>query len=301
VAERKTNGFRKTLLGAALGAVLLSPAAAFAGDAPAMWRLKDADSEVYLFGTFHVLPASVQWTTPAFDAAMQETETTITEADVTSPEAQAAMLGLVQKYGLNPHGVTLSSTLGPERAAEVERIAGSLGVPMATLEPFRPWLALISLGSVAMQSSGFDPASGVERVVIARAASQSDRIEYFETAEEQIKILASLDDEEMLANFDVTVEQFDDFKALTEGMLASWKAGDLDALEADILAPLRDTSPAAFRDLIVARNKNWVAKIAAIMEGEGDYFIAVGAGHLVGEDSVVDLLGERGFAVERVQ
>ena len=133
VTERKTNGFRKTLLGAALVATFLSPAAAFAGDAPAMWRLKDADSEVYLFGTFHVLPASVQWTTPAFDAAMQETETTITEADVTSPEAQAAMLGLVQKYGLNPQGVTLSSMLGPERAAEIERIAGSLGVPMATL------------------------------------------------------------------------------------------------------------------------------------------------------------------------
>ena len=301
VSGRKTGDFRKRLTSAALGAALLAPAAAFAGDAPAMWRLKDADSEIYLFGTFHVLPANVQWATPAFDAAMEETETTITEADVTSPEAQAAMLGLVQKYGLNPQGVTLSSTLGPERAAEIERIAASLGVPMATLEPFRPWLALISLASMAMQSAGFDPASGVESVVIKQAAAQSDKIEYFETAEEQIKILAGLDDEEMLANFDVTIEQFDDFKALTEGMLASWKTGDLGALEADILAPLRDTSPAAFRDLIVARNESWVAKIADIMEGEGDYFIAVGAGHLIGEDSVVDLLGERGFPVERVQ
>ncbi|MEQ8935476.1 MAG: TraB/GumN family protein, partial [Amphiplicatus sp.] len=299
--ERKAHGFRKTLVSAALGAAVLVPAAAFAGDAPAMWRLKDADSEIYLFGTFHVFPANVPWTTSAFDKAMEETETTITEADVTSPEAQAAMFGLVQKYGLNPQGVTLSSTLGPDRAAEIERIAGSLGVPMATLEPYRPWLALVSLASMAMQSAGFDPASGVERVVIAKATSQGDEIEYFETAEEQIKILAGLDDEEMLANFDVTIEQFDDFKALTEGMLASWKAGDLKALEADILAPLRDSSPAAFRDLIVARNESWVSKIAAIMEGEGDYFIAVGAGHLIGEDSVVDLLGERGFAVERVQ
>ncbi len=295
------KGFRKSLLCAAFGAVLLAPAAASAGDAPAMWRLKDADSEIYLFGTFHVLPASVQWTTPEFDAAMEATETTITEADVTSPQAQAAMMGLVQKYGMNPPGVTLSSTLGPERAAQIERIASSLGVPMTMLEPFRPWLALISLATTAMQSAGFDPASGVERVVIARAGTQGDAIEYLETAEEQIKILAGLDDEEMLANFDVTVEQFEDFKALTDRMLQAWRSGDLEALDADILAPLRETSPAAFRDLIVARNESWTAKIAGIMAGEGDYFIAVGAGHLVGEDSVVDLLGERGFKVDRVQ
>ena len=278
-----------------------APAQAADPSAPAMWRLKDSNSEVYLFGTFHVLPPSIEWTTPAFDGAMKAAETTMTEADVTSPAAQAEIGALVQQYGLNPQGVTLSSVLGPERSAELAEIAGALGVPPAALEPYRPWLALISLAAVAMQQAGFQQGSGVETVVLAQAAAEKDAIAYLETASEQIQVLAGLDEEEMLANFDVSLDQFREFKALTTRMLEAWRTGDVADLEALLVEELRSTSPKAFDDLIVRRNRNWVVKIDEIMKGEGDYFIAVGAGHLVGEDSVVDLLQERGYKVERIQ
>ncbi|MEE2692525.1 MAG: TraB/GumN family protein [Pseudomonadota bacterium] len=302
--KSRITGAARALIGAAaLGAALFPFACAAQSSAgsPALWRVADADSELYLFGTFHLLPSRLQWETSAFDSAMRETETTIVEADVSSPEAQAAMLGLVQRYGLNPKGVTLSSTLGPKRAAELKRVAANLNVPMATLEPLRPWLALVTLAGVAMQVEGFDPSHGVETVVLARAGEEGDALAYFETAEEQVKILADLDDGEMLANFDITIEEFDDFKATTERILEAWRVGDVETLDAEILAPLRDASPKAFHALIVARNENWAKKIADLMSGEGDYFIAVGAGHLIGDDSVIDLLTEQGFTVERVQ
>lgn len=293
--------FAKVLTGAAALALAVFSAPAHADGGPAMWRLADEDSEVFLFGTFHVLPPNVEWKTPAFEAAMRATGVTVTEADVTSPAAAAAMAGLIGKYGVNPPGTTLSGTLGPARAAELERVASSLGVPMAMLETFRPWLALVSLAAIAMQQAGFDAASGVEAVVLARAAEEGDRIEYFETAEDQIRILAGLDDEQMLANFDVTIAQFDDISSLTTRMLNAWRNGDVEGLEADILAPLRKQSPAAFRALIVERNEDWAERIGEIMAGDGGYFIAVGAGHLIGADSVIDMLRARGFTVERVQ
>lgn len=291
----------KTLTGVAALALAAFSSPAQADGAPAMWRLADENSEVFLFGTFHVLPAAIEWTTPAFEAAMQATGVTITEADVTSPAASAAMVSLIGKYGMNPPGMTLSGTLGPARAAELERVASSLGVPMSMLEGFRPWLALVSLAAIAMQKAGFDAASGVEAVVLARAAEEGDRIKYFETVDDQIRILASLDDAQMLANFDVTIAQFDDISGLTTRMLNAWRNGDVKGLEADILAPLRAQSPEAFRALIIDRNEAWAKRIDEIMAGEGGYFIAVGAGHLVGADSVLDMLRARGFAVERVQ
>lgn len=272
-----------------------------AGAGPAMWVVSDEDSTIYLFGTFHILPSSMRWTTPAFDAAMEETPVTMTEVDTNSPEAQAKMAALVEELGLNPPGVTLSATLGPERAARFAEIAAKYGASMASLEPLKPWLAMISLSVVIMQKEGFAVESGAETTILARAASEGDRIAHLESAEFQIRALAGLDERELLADFDSSLEQLAEFDEYADQVLAAWKSGDVATLERETLAPMRETAPGAFRTLITERNANWVREIDALMAGSEDYFIAVGAGHLAGEGSVVDMLEEKGLAVRRVQ
>ncbi|MEL6789094.1 MAG: TraB/GumN family protein [Pseudomonadota bacterium] len=271
------------------------------GEGPAMWRMADADSEIYLFGTFHLLPAGLQWTTPTFDAAMLETEITFTEADNESPEAVQAIQSAVQRLGLNPPGVTLSSTLGPERAAEFAAVAQQYGVPAAQLEPLRPWLAILSLTQVAFQQAGYDPQAGAETTILARANSEMDTLGHFETAVSQIEALASLDMIGEFANTDESLDQLTDFGGFAEQMLAIWQTGDVDRLDAELVGSVRDSSEEAFDIIFKNRNANWVEQIEVMMAGEGDYFLAVGAGHLVGKDSVVDMLRSRGYTVTRVQ
>ncbi len=268
---------------------------------PAMWRLADDDSEIFLFGTFHILPADVGWTTAAFDKAMAATSTTITEVDTKSPAAQAKLTALVQELGLNPAGVTLTSTLGPDRAARFARLAGQYGLPMQSLEPLKPWLAMITLSVGVMQKEGFEAASGAEETILARASREGDKVAHLESAEYQIRALASLDEAEILADFDASLEQFAEFKAYSQRVLGAWQTGDVASLERETLAPMRDSAPGAFEILITARNRNWADEIDTLMQGDDDYFIAVGAGHLIGEDSVVDMLAEKGYAVARVQ
>lgn len=295
---------RASLVALAVSAFALAtaaPALAEEKSAPAMWRLADKDSEIFLFGTFHVLPADIEWTTPAYEAAMKKAKTTVVEADVISPEAQAKVGALVQQYGLNPPGVTLSSLVGPERFSRFAEVAARYGAPAQALEGYRPWLAMISLSVLALQQEGFDPNSGVDRKVLARAGEEGDAVDYLETPEYQIQALSSLDGEAMIANFDATLDQFNDFKALTQRMLTAWSQGDVKGLDETLIAPMRRDYPDAFEALLVTRNQNWVAEIKRMMAGEGDYFIAVGAGHLVGEQSVVDLLEKEGFKVKRVQ
>lgn len=268
---------------------------------PALWRVSDADSTIYLFGTFHLLPASMQWKTAAFDAAMAETATTIIEVDTKSAEAQMAMNALVRELGLNPPGATLSKTLGEERARRFAALADRYGASMAALEPLRPWLALITLSIQIMQKEGFSPESGVEPAVLARARSEGDAVAYLESAEYQIRALASLDEAEILADFDASLDQFDDFDAYAGRVLDAWRAGDLATLEDETLAPMRETAPGAFKTLITDRNRNWAGEIEKLMEGDERYFIAVGAGHLIGEESVVEMLEAEGLEVRRVQ
>ena len=292
---------RDSVTATAADAPAAGAASAPAEKGPAMWRLADDDSEIFLFGTFHILPADIDWTTAAFEDAMEATATTVTEVDAKSPAAQAKMAALVQELGLNPAGVTLTSTLGPDRAARFARLAGQYGLPMQSLEPLKPWLAMISLSVMVMQKEGFEAASGAEETILARAAREGDTVTHLESAEYQIRALASLDEAEILADFDASLEQFAEFKAYSQRVLSAWRTGDVEALERETLAPMRDSAPGAFDILITARNRNWAKEIDALMRGDGDYFIAVGAGHLIGEGSVVDMLAEKGYAVARVQ
>ncbi|MEM9170758.1 MAG: TraB/GumN family protein, partial [Pseudomonadota bacterium] len=268
---------------------------------PALWRVADEDTEVFLFGTLHVLPPNVQWSSDIYDMSMRIADVTVTEADTKSPEAAEEIKAAVQKFGLNPPGVNLSSTLGPERTEKLNTLAAELGVPSQALEPMRPWLALITLTQVLLQKSGFDPGRGVEAIVSAEASEQGDTFAFLESVSFQIETLASLDHTEMMANFDTTLTQFEEFDALTNRLLTAWKTGDVEALERDITEPLRNVSPAAYGTLFTKRNTTWTDEIEARLDGSGNYFYAVGAGHLVGEDSVIEMLQQRGRTVVRIQ
>jgi uncharacterized protein YbaP (TraB family) len=295
------SALRRALAAAAAAVFLAFPADAADKTGPAMWRVTDADSEIYLFGTFHILPPSLNWTTAKFDAAMTGTPITMTEADTDSPEAQAKMAALVQELGLNPPGVTLSSQLGPKRAKAFGQIAQQIGLPMAALEPMRPWLALLSLAVGVMQSQGYSSEAGAEAVILDRAAAQEDKIAHLETAEFQIRALASLSNEEWLADFERSLEQLADFEGFSKRSLEAWRTGDLTSIDKEMIGPMRDAAPGAYKTLMVDRNTNWVGRIEEIMSGSDDYFIAVGAGHLIGEDGVIEMMARKGYAIERVQ
>lgn len=275
------------------------PAAAEKG--PAMWAVSDADSTIYLFGTFHILPPDLKWKTKAFDAAMTATPATFVEVDTKDPAAQARMAALVEELGLNPPGVTLTALLGPVRAVRFSAVAEHYGLSMAMFDRMKPWLAMITLSVSIMQKEGFSAENGVEEAVLSRAAGEGDELGYLESAEYQIRALASLDENEILADFDASLEDYEDFDGYAKRVINAWFTGDIKALEDETLAEMRKKAPESFRILIKDRNANWVKEIKTMMEGEKDYFIAVGAGHLVGEGSVVDMLEKDGVTVKRIQ
>lgn len=293
---------RRAVFAAAALAVALVPLAAQSAEdrGPALWRVSDEDSDLYLFGTFHLLPQGTDFETSALTAAMRATPTTIFEVDTQSESAVREVGALVQRYGFNPEGVTLQSLIGQDRFDALAARAASAGVAPAQLEPLRPWLAILTVSLAYIQQFGFDAASGAEAAIRARAAAEGDALAYLESAEVQIKALAALDGEDMLETFDAQLKQIDEIETAAGELLAAWLAGDLAALERFALDDLRDT-PGAYNALIVARNEAWIAEIERLMTGEGDAFIAVGAGHLVGRDGVVRQLKKKGYRVERVQ
>lgn len=264
---------------------------------PALWRIADADSEIWLFGTAHMLRPELRWRGPRFNAAFAAAEELVTETD-TGPAGAAEAVALSEQLGAMPDGETLSARLGAERQAQLARVADSLRIDSAALEPMRPWLAALRLSYAYAVSRGMRPEAGVENVLSEEARRRGMRLSFLETPEQQVRFLADLPPEEEARFLADTLSEIEaDADALAE-MDALWARGDTIALAALFDAQWRQGSPAVHEVVILQRNRAWADEIARRLEGDGRIFIAVGAAHLVGEGNVIDLLRARGIEVE---
>ncbi|MGE0596845.1 MAG: TraB/GumN family protein [Hyphomonadaceae bacterium] len=261
---------------------------------PALWRIADADSEIWLFGTVHVLPPELAWRGPRFEAAFAAAEELVVETDAAGAETAA----LTAQYGMLPAGQRLSAQIGPEADARLGRQARALGLDPASLEPMRPWLAALRLSYAYAVRRGFNAAAGVEGVLVPEARARGVRVRYLETPEQQVRTLADLPAPVQVAFLEASLDQIEQGGDPLSAMVSAWAVGDAETLDGLLRAELNEAGPEAYDAIIVRRNRAWADEIAARLVGEGDSFYAVGAAHLTGPDGVVTLLRARDIAVE---
>lgn len=314
---RRLAGLLRTTVGAALGfgmaaALVLQPAPAFAaavvpapaaaavqatGSGPALWVIRDEDSTLYLFGTVHVLRPATLWRWAVVDDAFDSADRLVLE--VSNPDDQAAMMPLIQQHGMSPDR-PLSRLLNAEERSKLDAAAQTMGASGAALDPMRPWLAALTLSVAPMIKAGYDPQSGVELVLKGRAAAAGKEIGGLETIDEQIRILAGFPEEAQLDFLRSTLEDFETAATELDGMVEAWANGDVRAIDRIGVQPMRRENRAVYDALLVRRNANWADQIETMLEGSGTVFIAVGAAHLAGRDSVQTMLDRRGVEVERI-
>lgn len=270
---------------------------------PALWVVRDADSTVYLFGSFHLLPPELDWRTEPVDAALAEADTVWFEADAFSSEAQSQMQALLPQIGFNPPGVALTSLIDEEARADLAQVAGMLGAEpaalAASLDPMRPWLASLQIAVAGIQALGYDPNSGVERVLHLEAEAAGKAFDYFETAEQQMRFFADLPLEAQVAEFERGLQEMAEDPDMIEALTIAWAEGDVARIDAMINESMRDSGSALYEVIIVQRNRDWIPQIVEILDGEGVDFVAVGAAHMPGDQGVIALLEAQGYAVER--
>lgn len=281
---------------AAAAFTLLATASAIA--APALWKVSDADSAVWLFGSIHLLPADTEWRTPEFEAVLAGAERVYFETDL-GPNAQPEIAVLTIQKGFVTDGRLLSDRIEPELLAKVREAAALYDVPMASLLAMRPWLAASTLSVSALTQAGYDPNKGVDSVL--QDEIPKDRQGFLETAAEQIDFLAGSDEASEVQMLEGTLAEADRMVEMTEEMKAAWLDGNPEILGDVFMAEAGGYGDAFIETLINQRNHNWVVKIETMLTGNEDALIVVGAGHLIGEKSLAKLLENKGFLIERVQ
>ena len=275
--------------------VLLLPVSAFAH--PALWVVKRADTTIYLFGTVHLLPNDTDWRYPALDRALAASDSLTIELTDDGP---AHMQALVLQYGLDP-AHPLIDKLSPRENAALASAAQTAGVPggVRTLQIMRPWLAALTLAVTPLLKAGLDPAHGVDKLLQAQMLAAGKPVDGLETAEQQIRFLADLPPAVELAFLRATLHDADQGSTELTELIGAWKAGDTAAIAKLEDEDLRQREPALYQRLLVERNRNWAGRIATMLQKPGTIFIAVGAAHLAGPDSVQAQLHKLGIEAAR--
>ena len=266
------------------------------GQGPALWVVSDADSTIYLYGTFHLLRPTTAWGSARVDQALDSASEVWFELE--NPDDQAAIGPIVQQLGISPDR-PLSSLLTPEEFAMLDTAAKALGASGAQLDPLRPWFASLQLTVAAIVKAGFDPQAGVDRILMARARAAGKPVKGLETAADQIGFLANLSEETQLDMLRASLEDFAEAETLLDNMSVAWATGDVEGVNRLVVAETRSESPELYEAILVRRNRDWADQIQTLLAGSGTVFIAVGAGHLAGDDSVQEILEDRGLTVTR--
>lgn len=278
-------------------AVLLAPVPLAAQPAtPALWKVADADTTIYLFGTIHLLPKDIEWYTPQLAQAVDASAELVTEIPEIEPNQTTVA---VIKYGMLPPGQSLRALMTKREKVKFAAAMKRLGLPAETFDRFRPWYAAVVMATLPLQRQGYDLQNGVEAQLGERTKARGIARSGLETLDYQLGLFGAFDAKVQKRYLFEVIDSLPTLDKQVQEMVGAWSKGDAPALAAMLNAEQDD--PAMLKVLLLDRNKAWAQWIKTRMDRPGTVFIAVGAGHLGGKGSVQDELALAGIPSARVQ
>lgn len=263
-----------------------------------VFHVKGKDGgEVWLAGSVHMLRATDYPLPAAYDDAYKAAKQLVFEippSDLQSPESMA----IIQRSILYLDGSKLNDHLSPEGLKKLEKYAEQHGLPMAQLQALKPWGLAQMIVLQEFTKQGFRPELGLDAFFEAKAAKDGKVTKGLETVEFQMGLFSGLGEkqqEEMLVSM---LEDLSDAEDYIDRLLKAWAEGKPDEVS-KVMNEAMEGDPALGKALLYDRNVSWVAPIEGFMKSGTPTLVIVGAGHLCGKGSVVELLQKNGHKVEQ--
>jgi uncharacterized protein YbaP (TraB family) len=273
------------------------PAPAPAGS-PLLWRAQHGASVIYLFGSVHVAEPKVYPLDPRIESAFDASDTLVLEVDLDDQNRQRAALRMLELAKL-PAGETLEGQVSADTWKQLQARVQEPAT-LALFSRLRPWFVGITLTSQELERLGFSSELGIDEHFRRRQVERGRPIVSLETVESQLGLFSTLDRQQQEDLLRETLEEMPHYRELMTDAFVAWRGGDVAELEASLLAPLRERDPGLFAKLFSERNERMTQRLLELSAQPGTYFVVVGAGHLVGATSVVDLLARQGIVPARL-
>jgi len=272
------------------------------GSTPLIWEARSASNTVYLFGTIHVGARKLYPLSPAVEKAFAASRVLALEAD---PTQTAGTLDVMANAGYKPPD-TIANHISPQLMGKVAAVLPQIGLPIEYARVMRPALLAMTIAVMEIGRQGYDPSLGLD-VHFARLAKQQGKpIIELESLSDQLALLQSFSPALQAGMLEAAVESVQNGTLATElrDLVVAWRAGDADGLMGQLQKDTADLPPELAREytdaLYSTRNVGMAQKITAMLEGAEPTFVAVGAGHLLGDTGLVKLLQIKGYKLRKL-
>ena len=293
---------KEILLFTLAGLLVIHPAALLHAQQPqtkhSLWKVQGRTNEAYLFGSIHFLKKDFYPLAQPIENAYRQSQVVVFEADLEQLQAPQTQLKMLE-VGKYPGGETLKQNLSRDTYAKLEAyLSQSLG-SAELFDSLRPWMVAVALLGLELQKLGFNPEQGVDKYFFDKVKRDQKQIVPLETVEFQLGLFAGLSKEEEEAVLKEMLQEIGSFKKMLSEITEAWKTGDTKKLDELTLDAMRQF-PQIHKKMLIDRNKLWADKIETLLAEGKNVFVVVGAAHLVGKDSVVDLLTKKGLKVQQL-
>ena len=265
---------------------------------PAMWKIENGNTTVYVFGSHHVLQARTDWVPSGFPELLEGIDEFVLEVEPTEewmPDAQ----DFIDGSGYLPEGERLSSMLSDDTRDYYRRLLRNLGLDPDEMDRQRPWLALLTLSSAFHGKRKYSVEYGADVRILRYAHSHDKPVRYLETMRQQLEYFAEAIQAAPVEGLERVVTGLrDEPDAIVEN-IRDWRAGNVDATAMRLHA-FFEHNPTARKILLDDRNISWATQIEGMLTNGKTTFVTVGIGHLGGEGSVIDILCMKGWDVRRI-
>jgi len=262
-----------------------------------LWEVQTSTNKVFLLGSLHLLKSDAYPLAAEIDNAYRLSPKVVFETDIGAmedPAVQARMLSMA----MYPEGQTLLQHIPRDMQKTLKKKMADLGLPMAHFLRFKPWFLAVTLTTLELQRLGFSPLSGIDLHYYGRAQSDEKKLGFLEPIDYQLDLLGKMSADNQRAFLGQTLKDLEIAAEMADDMMAYWQTGQIEELHSLLFKSFEDYPEIEDR-LLLQRNKDWVKKIEAMLGGPENVFVVVGAGHLIGPQSVVDLLRQKGYKVKQ--
>ena len=264
---------------------------------PALWAVRDADTTIYLFGTVHFLRPEQVWFSGKIANAFARSDRLVLEVP---PPDRLATRRIVAELG-EYSGPELRDHLSKQQLAIYEGAMAKLGMPPDALDNDRPWLASQALGVKPLEQAGYRLSAAPETILADAAKHQGKPVSGLETMRFQLGLFAALPPAQQKYMLIRAAQGLPDAVTNMDATVQAWGRGDVIGVGAALNRELGALPPGFSSAILTDRNRRWVGWIRHRMTQPGTVFVAVGAGHLAGPQSVVAQLRAAGLTVQRLQ
>ncbi|MUH72821.1 TraB/GumN family protein [Psychrosphaera haliotis] len=289
------NLIKKSLKATVLASVL---ATSFSSFSNTVWEVKKGEDVVHIGGTVHLLPITEYPLPSAFTDTYQAADSIVLETKLPTPDDQAGQMAMLKAMAY-ADGETLSQHLSEQTNESLKQYFSAVGIEFEKLNKFKPGFISSMILNIETQKAGMAGA-GVDMYFSQLANQDNKSIEYLETLDFQINMLANMGvgNEEYAIKHNLA--EAEEIVPLLKKLIKAWRVGDENAINELALVQMKEQFPSSFKAMMTDRNLDWVPKIEALFNDDDQEFVLVGAAHLVGEDSVIEQLKDKGYKVTKL-